>query len=106
MAKMKIEQYKTIKEKNNKTLIIGIVCAILMITFVYNILTSSQNGVYFFLLFISMLSSGIFQAFRKRICPYCLKKMEIDYSTGIPPSYHFCNNCEVKIRTFLEHEYS
>lgn len=44
-----------------------------------------------------------YQIYRKRKCPLCERKMQVDYSEGIIPKYHYCSTDKIKIHTKIEH---
>ncbi len=94
-----IKNYKEVEEGTYSSLIIGcssfFIVILTGVLYYFKIMESLKP-----LLIIFILVA--YQIFRKRKCPICGRKMQVDYSESFIPSYHYCSKDKIKIYTKIE----
>lgn len=94
---------RVIKEKRIKTLLILLLylSGLFFISLRY-IKNRGIDSVFWFIVFFWSVICLLVHVLRKRVCPLCKIRMKMDMSVGFPPEYYYCENCKVKIKTYIK----
>lgn len=94
-----IKNYKSVEEGTYSALIIGcssfFIAILTGVLYYFKIMESLKPLLLIFILIA-------YQIFRRRKCPICGRKMQIDYSEIFLPTYYYCFLDKIKIHTKIE----